>query len=390
METWLNVAAVYVVVTWVLMLRRPTAAMKEAWFALSGLAVTYLCFFNDNNNMHVAAFGFTLVFIYGVYLVLMLFDEFPEGHMPLVAMLLPIAILACLKIYNVDFILGFSYLAFRAAYLAYEMHIGRVRLPNPISYTGFMLFPLTFIIGPISPYKYYYESIHTPSVHYTFPSRCLGRIFIGILKCYLYAQLFKTLSFFSYWQTYYEHNLFDFTLSGVATILYIYFNFSGACDILIGASALIGIHVQENFRNPFLSRNLAEFWTRNHITMTQVVRDVLFTPMLLALSRKTRGRHMLLVTSFCTIFAFLIVGAWHGNQLGYLLFGLMHGIGVVIVNIYGQLLRKAPAGYQRWVATSTARCVSTFITFMYVSYSSVFFGSDAKTLGMIWKMLNFF
>ncbi len=390
MEIWLNYVALYVAATCFLMLFRPNAQVKEIWFAFTGLGMTFLCFFNSGANIQYAAFGFTLIYLLGFYLLLAMYQDFPGLGMTLLAMGGPIIFLGLLKLDSIEFILGFSYLTFRGAYLAYEMHIGRTRLPNILRYVGFMLFPLTFIIGPISPYKYFEESLTDPAKHRSPPSRCLGRIFVGIVKCYLYSQLFKTLSFYSYWQSYYEHNFLDFTISSIASALYIYFNFSGACDIMIGASALMGIYVQENFNNPFLSRNLPEFWTRNHITLTQVVRDVVFTPTLLFLARLSRGRHMLLITSLTTIFAFFVVGVWHGSQLGYALFGLAQGVGVVIVNIYGSYLRRAPARVQHWAASTPGRCLSTALTFMYVCYSTVFFGNDAKTLTAIWRMMNFF
>ena len=389
MEIWLNYAAIYVAITRIFLLFKPLMPIKELWFAVTSLSVTYICFFNDGSNAQIAAFGFILLFIVAFYGLLIIFTDFPNIGMTMVTIGSPIILLAMLKYASIEFIIGFSYLTFRGAYLAYEIHTDRIALPNMKRYIGFMLFPFTFIIGPISPYKYYEESFDQPKKHCTPVSRCLGRIFVGILKCYLYSQLFKTMSFYSYWQTFYEHNFLDFTISSISTALYIYFNFSGACDIMIGASALMGIHVQENFNNPFLSRNLPEFWTRNHITLTKVVRDIFFTPTILWCARLTRGQHMILITSITSIVGFFIVGVWHGNQLGYALFGLAHGIGVVVVNIYSILLRNLPAHIQHWAQTPAARYLSTMITFLYVSYTTVFFGNNATTLKSIWNMLVF-
>lgn len=386
MEAWLDVAAVYVVVTRIFLSFRPGPSATDRWFAVSGLAFTYICFFNTGSRVHMAAYGLTVLLVLWFYLVLLLYRSYANAGMALLAMGGPVAVLAFVKLGYIPMVAGLSYLTFRMSYLAYELHAGRVSLPGLQRYLGFMFFPLTFLIGPISPYRLYAESLDMQK-HRTPATRALGRILVGLLKCYIFAQLFKTLSFFNYWQPYYTHGFSDFTLSSMATALYIYFNFSGACDIIIGAAALLGFKVQENFNNPFLSRNLAEYWTRNHITLAQVVRDVLFTPALLCCARLTRGRFMLLVTSVLTVTAFLILGVWHGKQLGFVLFGLMHGVGVLGVHGYGALLRRLPRRVQQWNATRPARLAATAITFLYVSYSSVFFGNDRESLREIFSKL---
>ncbi len=389
MEWWLNIAAAYVAATYLFMFWCRSSSHRDSWLAFSGVLTTYGCFFYGADHLHIAAFIFCILFVGCFYLILLLFQDFPNAPMSLLAIGGPMFLLAIFKLEYINFILGFSYLTFRAAYLAYEVHIRRLMVPSFTRYIGFMFFPLTFLIGPISPYTLYEESLNTPDLHRTPHSRCLGRILVGILKCYVYSQLFKTMSFYSYWQSNYEHNFLDFTISSISTALYIYFNFSGACDIMIGAAALLGIRVQENFNNPFLSRNLIEYWTRNHITLTQVVRDLIFTPGTLFFARLSRGRYMLFFTSIMSIFAFFIVGVWHGSELGYALFGLMHGIGVVCVRLYGIMLRHMSVKIQRAVNTPLARYIGIFMTFMYVSYSSALFGNSAATLRIIWKMLVF-
>ncbi len=387
MEVWLNYAAIYVALTYVMMLFRPSPKLREAWLAVSGVIVVYICFFYGGTSEQQSGFILTIVLSLWFYLMLVVYRDFPNTLTAIAAIGGPMFLLAFAKLGHINVIVGFSYLTFRVAYLAYEIHTGRTKLPGFIRYVGFVFFPLTFLIGPISPYRYYSESLDTPQppLH----SRCLSRILVGILKCYIFAQLFKTMSFSSYWLPYYQHNFSDFTISCICTTLYIYFNFSGACDMMIGAAALLGIRVQENFNNPFFSRNLAEYWTRNHITLAQVVRDIIFTPSVLMCARATRGRYMLAITSALSMVAFLIVGVWHGNQMGFALFGLAHGAGVVLVNLYGVILRYLPARFQHFTATRSGRALSVFVTFMFVAYTSVFFSNDSAQLALIWQKLVF-
>ena len=77
-----------------------------------------------------------------------------------------------------------------------------------------------------------------------------------------------------------------------AYYIYLYLNFSGFCDVVIGASALIGITIDENFDNPFRARNVNDFWTRWHITLSTYLRDMVFTPLSKMLIRLTGPKVM--------------------------------------------------------------------------------------------------
>ncbi|NBO18281.1 MAG: hypothetical protein EBV03_03470 [Proteobacteria bacterium] len=386
MEYWLNYAAIYVVASWLALHLLRGQRLRETVFCGLGLAATYACFFNEDGALPLlsAYVGFVLMH----YLLLDYAHANPENRVAMVLSIAsPLLALLLAKLIQPGRLAGFSYLTFRLAYTAYELYIGRIAMPQPLRYLGYAFFPLTFLIGPISPFANYDSSLQRAGAAFAPYSRCLGRILVGILKCYILAMLFKTLTFPNYWSSNYHHNFTDFTLSCISTALYIYFNFSGATDIMIGAAGLIGIRVAENFNNPFLSRNLAEFWTRNHITLAQVARDLAYTPLTLWLLRQTRGRYAGAINAGATILTFFIIGIWHGNEIGFACFGLMHGIGVAAVNIYGGLWRQFPQGLRAFTQTTPMRVLSTCLTFMYVSYSTVFFGSDLNRLQTIWFQL---
>ena len=68
-------------------------------------------------------------------------------------------------------------------------------------------------------------------------------------------------------------------LSVLSLLLFLYLDFSGYCDIVIGVAALMGFRLMENFNRPFLATNLQDFWNRWHISLTSIVRDYVFTPL---------------------------------------------------------------------------------------------------------------
>ena len=94
--------------------------------------------------------------------------------------------------------------------------------------------------------------------------------------------------------------------------LYLYCNFSGYCDMAIGAAGLIGIPVAENFNNPFAARNVKDFWNRWHITLSSYMRDVVFAPLSKNLVRAMGPAYANHAIALTITVVFLLVGVWHG------------------------------------------------------------------------------
>ncbi len=102
----------------------------------------------------------------------------------------------------------------------------------------------------------------------------------------------------------------------------IYCDFSGYSDIAIGAAKVMNIRLMENFDQPYLSRNISEFWSRWHISLSSWFRDYLYIP--LGGNRKGEGRQKVNV-----FLVFVISGLWHGANLTFILWGMLHGILVI-------------------------------------------------------------
>ena len=128
-------------------------------------------------------------------------------------------------------------------------------------------------------------------------------------------------------------------VSVLAVLLYSlqqYCDFSGGIDMVSGIAELFGVRLAENFRRPYFSVSLADFWRRWHITLGSWMRDYVFYPFALsrpvaALSRmlKKRGQTQLsrtLPAALGNLLVFLLVGLWHGATANYLLWGLYNGL----------------------------------------------------------------
>jgi D-alanyl-lipoteichoic acid acyltransferase DltB (MBOAT superfamily) len=119
----------------------------------------------------------------------------------------------------------------------------------------------------------------------------------------------------------------------------ILFDFAGYSDIAIGTALLFGVQLPYNFNAPFRSSSLQEFWQRWHMTLMTFLRDYLFHP--LANARFGRG-HRLLQHFGAMIATMALCGLWHGPSWTFVLWGVAHGSGLVIVSLWRRYGRPLP------------------------------------------------
>ena len=151
----------------------------------------------------------------------------------------------------------------------------------------------------------------------------------------------------------------------------IYCDFSGYTDIAIGASKILGYDIVENFNQPYISKNVGEFWRRWHLSLSNWLRDYLFTPIIF--KRKDWGNSALVYATFIT---FVLCGLWHGARWTFVIFGLLQGI-VISFELVSKKWRKGLSEkLPRWIYDNG----SWIITFHFVVFSFVFFRADNTTI----------
>ncbi|MEO7047852.1 MAG: MBOAT family O-acyltransferase, partial [Ferruginibacter sp.] len=152
----------------------------------------------------------------------------------------------------------------------------------------------------------------------------------------------------------------------------IYADFSGYSDIAIGCAKCLGINLTLNFNRPYLSRNIREFWQRWHISLSEWFRDYVYIP--LGGNRKSTGRwYINILITFC------ISGFWHGAGWTFIIWGLLHGIYMIV---YGSFTKKFPNininGLFSWILT-TACVYFAWIFFRATSLANAFQIIEAGT-----------
>jgi alginate O-acetyltransferase complex protein AlgI len=134
--------------------------------------------------------------------------------------------------------------------------------------------------------------------------------------------------------------------SALAYTLQIYFDFSGYSDMAIGAARMLGIVLPLNFFSPLRSTSISELWRRWHMTLSRFVRTYIYQPLSIPLTRfaseKGYGKWATMTVSvfFPAFLSMLIIGAWHGPNWTFVLFGAMQGAFIITDEIHSALVRK--------------------------------------------------
>ena len=132
----------------------------------------------------------------------------------------------------------------------------------------------------------------------------------------------------------------------IAYALQIYFDFSGYSDMAIGLGKMLGFSFPENFRYPYVSLSVKEFWRRWHLSLSTWFRDYLYIP--LGGSRRGKGRTLLNL-----LIVFALCGLWHGADWTFLLWGLWHGLFLCLERLsFMKKLQEALPKWVRWCYTA--------------------------------------
>jgi alginate O-acetyltransferase complex protein AlgI len=155
--------------------------------------------------------------------------------------------------------------------------------------------------------------------------------------------------------------------------LQIYCDFSGYTDIAIGVALIMGFRLPINFNSPYKAKNITDFWKRWHISLSQWLKDYLY----ISLGGNRKGKVRTYINLMLTM---LLGGLWHGAALKYIIWGGLHGFGLVVHKIWNSLFGN------RVMLRSFGRVLGIFITFQFVSFCWIFF--RAENIGNVKIMLK--
>ncbi|HWK44002.1 MAG TPA: MBOAT family protein [Stellaceae bacterium] len=269
--------------------------------------------------------------------------------------------------------LGISFFTFTQIAFLVDTARGEVREVDPINYALFVTFFPHLLAGPVLHHREMMPQFERPSTYRPRAENLSVGLTIFILGLFKKVVLADGVAP-------YASPLFDAAGAGahpgfadawigaLAYTFQLYYDFSGYTDMAIGGARLFGIVLPENFRSPYRSVSLIDFWRRWHMTLSRFLRDYLYVP----LGGNRHGparRHLNLLVTM------LLGGLWHGAAWTFVLWGGFHGLGLIVNHGWRALLRRVGIAPGRF--GPAGRIAGVALTFMVVVVGWVFFRAES-------------
>ena len=237
---------------------------------------------------------------------------------------------------NVVLPLGISFYTFQTMSYTIDVYRGNVKAnKNFIDFATYVtLFP-QLIAGPIVRYSHIEKEIKNRKISFPLFAEGVERFIIGLAKKMIIANNCAFLVDGIFDLPANESSAFIAWLGVIAYSFQIYFDFSGYSDMAIGLGKMFGFNFPENFNYPYVSKSIQEFWRRWHITLSSWFKDYLY----ISLGGNRKGTLRTYINLFIVFF---ITGLWHGASWTFIIWGISHGLFIIIEKLgFNKLLKKA-------------------------------------------------
>lgn len=271
---------------------------------------------------------------------------------------------------NIILPVGISFYTFQT--LSYSIDIYNRKLKptkNFIAFAAFVSFFPQLVAGPIERATHLLPQFHKKrEFDYSKAVDGMRQILWGLFKKIVIADncaKFANLIF----NNHEEYTGSTLVLGALFFAFQIYGDFSGYSDIAIGTSKLFGFNILQNFKLPYFSKNIAEFWKRWHISLTSWFRDYIYIPM--------GGNRVNNYNKIRNIFFVFILSAfWHGANWTFILWGILHAF-YFLMNLQIQKIKINIHDFsQHKIITSLKKIISNGLTFSLVTFAWIFFRAE--------------
>lgn len=298
--------------------------------------------------------------------------------------------------------LGISYYTLQA--IAYIVDVYGEKYEPERCFGKLMLYLTWFpqlIQGPINRFDYVKENLYKP-MHLHMPQfRYSFYLFLfGAVKKYAIADLLDPIVGATLNINAAELPGSSLLFGAILFAIEQYANFSGGIDMAFAISMLFGVKMNDNFKQPYFSKSLAEFWRRWHISLGSFMRDYIFYPFVMTkpISKLTKwisnkfGNHMgrAVTGGISNILVFALVGLWHGPQLHYLAWGLYNGFIIAISDALAPVFAKMRGGLKIQEDNRVFGAFKIFRTFMIIAFAGYFDVIESTQVGLICFKRTFF
>lgn len=285
------------------------------------------------------------------------------------------------------FIIGISYFSFKMMHFIIESYKQQITNMSVINFLNYLFYFPAFISGPINRFNHFSSQIDREKTSQLKNDLRIGsqRVVHGLFKKFVLCPIVFPYAIVNIQKSITEMKTNEVIISLYAYTLYFYFDFSAYSDLAIGSAKILGVELPENFNKPFLKKNLQQLWANWHISLTSWLTDYIYWP----LSKKLRTwdyfkKHPILLSNICIIVTFLICGMWHGDSANFIIWGLYHGLGLVILNVYQKQKRKIKNTFiRKYYLSQLSQILGIFITFNYFAFGILFFTLDWAQLKLL-------
>ena len=264
--------------------------------------------------------------------------------------------------------IGISFYTFHGMSYVFDIYRGRQQpVSSVVDYAVFVSFFPLLVAGPIERANHLLPQVQqSRTFSYKQATEGLRLILWGFFKKVVIAD------FLAGWadrifDNYGDYNAFSLLLGVLAFSIQIYGDFSGYSDIALGTAKLFGFELLSNFRFPYFSRDIAEFWRRWHISLSSWFRDYLYIP----LGGSRNGKWLAVRNTFII---FLVSGFWHGASWNFIIWGLLHALAfmpLLLAGLNRRHLTEIVAKDRFLPSLKEIRQMVT--TFAFVAFAWIFF-----------------
>ncbi|EKS6389383.1 MBOAT family protein [Enterobacter hormaechei] len=256
--------------------------------------------------------------------------------------------------------IGISFYTFTQIAFLVDNYKGYVKEFDIINYTLFVTFFPHLIAGPILHHKEMmsqFKSKWTYAIRYRHIMMGLMIFGIGLFKKTIIADTFAISANIGFTPGF-EHNFISAWVASLSYTFQLYFDFSGYCDMAVGAALLFNIWLPINFNSPYKALDIQDFWRRWHITLGRYLRDYLYIP----LGGNRCPTYRVYINLFIT---FVLGGLWHGASWMFIIWGALHGLALAV--------------HRAWktFGMSMPNPLAWIVTFLYVNTAWVFFRASS-------------
>lgn len=266
--------------------------------------------------------------------------------------------------------IGLSYVSFKAIQMVIEIYDGSIKEINLASFICFITFSPTLSSGPIDRWKRFNDDLERKKDRKEYINDYLlmgiQKIALGVVYKFVIAYLIDTyillkiptdISILSSIQYMYAYTF------------YLFFDFAGYSLFAIGTSYIYGIKTPENFNKPFISKDMKEFWTRWHISLSRWFGDYIFSRFVLNSMRKKRFKSRFTASHVAQIITMFIMGLWHGFTVYYILYGIYQGVILVLTDIY----QRKSLFYKKHKKDKWFKLIQIAVTFHIICFGMLIF-----------------